>query len=112
MTVDSQPMAIAELLQARLGVEVPEIAALCDHYRIRKLSFFGSVLRDDFHQDSDIDILVEFEPGQTPGFAFIMLQDGLSALLGRQVDLNTSQCLSRYFRDRVLSEAAVIYERS
>ncbi len=87
------------------------IETLCQRHHIRKLALFGSVLRSDFHGDSDIDILVEFFPGQTPGFGFIDIQDQLSVLLNRTVDLNTSQDLSRYFRDRVLTEAQVIYEQ-
>jgi uncharacterized protein len=86
-----------------------KIAELCQQHHIRWLALFGSVLRDDFRSDSDIDILVEFEPGYTPGFAFIDIQDKLSELLGRTVDLNTPQDLSRYFRDRVLAEAEVYY---
>ncbi|MEC4803169.1 MAG: nucleotidyltransferase family protein [Jaaginema sp. PMC 1079.18] len=92
-------------------ISIPHAALeqLCRQYHIRKLALFGSVLRDDFRLDSDIDILVEFLPGQTPGFGFIEIQDSLSQLLGRIVDLNTPQDLSRYFRDEVLAEARVIY---
>lgn len=95
----------------QLPVEIPKdkIAELCQQYHIRKLALFGSVLRDDFRSDSDIDVLVEFEPGHTPGFAFIDIQDQLSEILGRQVDLNTPQDLSRYFRTQVIEEAEVIY---
>lgn len=98
----------------QLPIEIPKdkIAELCLHYHIRKLSLFGSILRDDFRPDSDIDILVEFEPGYTPGFAFINIQDELSQLLGRLVDLNTPQDISRYFRDRVLAEAQVQYAKN
>lgn len=92
-------------------VEIPHdrIIELCRRYRIRKLALFGSVLRDDFGPDSDVDVLVEFEPGHTPGFGFIAIQDELSALLGRRVDLNTANDLSRYFRDEVVREAEVLY---
>lgn len=86
-----------------------KIAKLCQQYHIRWLALFGSVLRDDFRPDSDIDLLVEFEPGYTPGFAFIDIQDKLLELFGRTVDLNTPQDLSRYFRNRVLAEAEVYY---
>lgn len=97
-----------------LPISIPEsaIASLCQQYYIRRLALFGSVLRDDFRPDSDIDILVEFEPGHTPGFAFIDIQDKLAALIGRPIDLNTAQDLSRYFRDRVLAEAQVIYGKN
>lgn len=93
------------------GIEIPgeKIADFCRRHHIRRLSLFGSVLRDDFRPDSDIDVLVEFEPGHTPGFAFVSMQEELSAILGRKVDLNTPGCLSRHFRDEVLREAQVQY---
>ena len=94
-----------------LQVEIPHdrIAELCRRHGIRRLALFGSVLRDDFGPDSDVDVLVEFEPGRTPGFGFIAIQDELSALLGREVDLNTPNDLSRYFRDEVVRGARVLY---
>ncbi|WP_237265926.1 MULTISPECIES: nucleotidyltransferase family protein [Tolypothrix] len=101
-------------ITTQLPIEIPndQIAEICQRYHIRKVSLFGSILRDDFRPDSDIDILVEFEPGYTPGFAFIDIQDELSMLLGRKVDLNTPQDISRYFRDRVLAEAKVQYVKN
>jgi hypothetical protein len=95
-----------------LRIDVPEeqIAELCRRYHIRRLALFGSVLRDDFRSDSDVDVLVEFEPGHVPGLAFITLQDELSDILGRQVDLNTPTCLSPYFRKEVLDEAEALYD--
>jgi predicted nucleotidyltransferase len=94
-----------------LRIEVPheEIAAFCRRNHIRQLAFFGSVLRDDFGPDSDIDVLVEFEPGKVPGLDFFGMQDELSELLGRKVDLHTPQDLSPYFRDEVLAEAEFHY---
>jgi predicted nucleotidyltransferase len=87
-----------------------KLAAFCRKNHIRKLAFFGSVLRADFKPDSDIDVLVEFEPGHTPGFAFITLQDELSRLLGgRQVDLVTSKFLNPGIRKRVEMETSVVY---
>jgi predicted nucleotidyltransferase len=94
-----------------LDVPTTAVAQFCRRHYIRRLSLFGSVLSGRFRPDSDIDILVEFELGHVPGFAFFDLQDELSALLGRPVDLHTPNSLSRYFRDRVLAEAEVIYER-
>jgi hypothetical protein len=93
------------------GIHVPEhdIAELCRRYDIRRLALFGSILRRDFRADSDVDVLVEFEPGKTPGLDFFEIEIELSELLGRPVDLNTSKSLSRYFRDRVLAEAQTIY---
>jgi predicted nucleotidyltransferase len=87
-----------------------KLAAFCRKNNIRKLAFFGSVLRDDFRPDSDIDVLVEFEPGHTPGFAFITIQDELSRLLGgREVDLVTPKFLNHRIRKRVEMEASVAY---
>jgi predicted nucleotidyltransferase len=86
-----------------------KIAHFCRRHHIRKLAVFGSVLREDFRSDSDVDVLVEFEPGHTPGLAFFGMEQELSELLGRQVDLNTPQFLSVYFRDKVLAEAEVQY---
>lgn len=86
-------------------IDRPAIAEFCRRHHVRRLAFFGSVLRDDFRPDSDVDVLVEFEPGHVPGFAFFDLQEELSGLLGRKVDLHTPGSLSRYFRARVVSEA-------
>lgn len=95
-----------------LPIDLPkaEINQFCQKHHIRKLSLFGSVLRDDFTFESDIDVLVEFERGKTPGLAIVRMEDELSHLLGRVVNLKTPADLSRYFRDRVLQEAIVIYE--
>ncbi len=94
------------------GVDIPmdDIAEFCRRHHIRRLALFGSIVRDDFTPDSDIDVLVEFEPDRTPGLAFFAMQRELSDFLGRKVDLNTPKCLSRYFRDEVLSEAQVLYD--
>jgi len=73
------------------------------------LALFGSVLRDDFRPDSDVDVLVEFEPGHVPGLAFFETEEELSAILGRKADLNTPGFLSRSFREAVLREAEVQY---
>lgn len=96
-------------MNSKVPIPKEAIAGFCRRHHIRRLSLFGSVLGDDFSEDSDIDVLVEFESGCTPGFGFITVQDELSKLLGREVDLNTPQCLSRYFRDRVVAEAEVQY---
>jgi uncharacterized protein len=89
-----------------------EIAAFCQKHHIRKLAFFGSVLRDDFHQNSDVDVLVEFDPQHIPGLAFFGMEMELSKLLGYQVDLNTPQFLSPAFRGQVESELEVVYEQT
>ena len=95
----------------RVRIEVPSerIADFCRRHHIRRLAFFGSVLRDDFTPDSDVDVLVEFEPGKTPGFAFFDVEQELSQILDRRVDLRTPQELSKYFRDEVLAEAEELY---
>ena len=94
---------------AAVSVPLSEIESLCRRHHIRRLALFGSVLRDDFRPDSDVDVLVEFEPGRTPGFKFWDVEDELTELFGRKVDLNTPGCLSRYFRERVQREAQVLY---
>jgi uncharacterized protein len=86
------------------------LAAFCHRHCIRRLSFFGSILRDDFRTDSDIDVLVEFAPDHVPGLRFFAIQAELADLLGREVDLHTPASLSKYFRDRVLAEAQVQYD--
>ncbi len=96
-------------MTARIEIPTEEIAAFSRRNRIRKLALFGSVLRDDFTPDSDVDVLVEFEPGARVGLRFFALEQELSELLGRKVDLNTPGFLSRYFRDQVIAEAEVAY---
>jgi hypothetical protein len=95
----------------RHDLEIPEhkLADFCRRNHIRRLALFGSILHGDFRSDSDVDVLVEFEPGHVPGFRFFGIERELSDLLGRKVDLNTPQCLSRYFRDEVLAEAEAVY---
>lgn len=97
----------------QLPISIPkeQIAQFYQRHHICKLALFGSILREDFGPNSDIDILVQFEPGHTSGFAFIDLQDQLTHLLGHTVDLNTPQDLSRYFRDQVMADAEVIYDQ-
>ena len=77
-------------------IEIPkdELEAFCRRNRIRRLALFGSVLRDDFTPESDIDVLVEFEPDAKVGWSFFAMQDELGKLLGREVDLNTAGFLS------------------
>jgi predicted nucleotidyltransferase len=88
-----------------------EIQKFCQQHSIKKLALFGSVLREDFYSDSDVDMLVNFLPEKTPSFfALSDIQDKLSEIAGRTVDLRTPEELSPYFRDRVLAEALVIYD--
>jgi predicted nucleotidyltransferase len=86
------------------------LAEFCRRYHVRRLSLFGSVLTDRFGPESDVDVLVEFEPHQGPGyFGLARMQRELSTLVGRKVDLRTPLELSRYFRDEVVSRAQVEY---
>ena len=97
----------------RKGLKMPSKEKLADfsrHHHIRKLALFGSVLRDDFGPDSDIDILVEFIPEHIPGFFELMeMEEELSELFGKTVDLRTPRDLSRYFREEVIANAEVRY---
>ena len=85
------------------------IAEFCRRNHIRKLSLFGSILRDDFGPDSDVDVLVEFEDGKTPGLAYFTMQDELSGMLRRPVDLLTPEGISKYYVEEVLAEAQPVY---
>ena len=100
----------------RLNVKVPqaELSSFCRRNHIRRLAFFGSVLRADFHPDSDIDVLVEFEPEHVPGFLQLsrMTRELSHLFAGRKVDLCTPQGLSRYFRDDICASAEVQYEQT
>jgi predicted nucleotidyltransferase len=95
-----------------LAISHQDIEAFCLRHHIRKLSLFGSILTSRFRRDSDVDVLVEFEPGHVPGyFDLAGMELEISAMLGRQVDLRTAEELSPYFRDHVIATAAVQYER-
>ena len=96
-------------MKARIEIPKEKLAEFCHRNYIRKLAFFGSVLRDDFTPESDVDVLVEFEPGHTPGLRFFRMEEELSELLGRKVDLNTPAFLSPYFRQEALNEAEALY---
>ena len=99
-------------MSAQIAIPIEQIERFCQRHHIQRLALFGSVLRADFRDDSDIDVLVEFEPGKTPDFfTFVELQEELSDMLGRQVDLNTPGFLSRQFRQRVIDTAQVLHER-
>lgn len=96
---------------AQIPLDKEKIAAFCRKHSIRRLALFGSVLRTDFRPGSDVDVLVEFEPGSVPGlFGIARMERELTALLGgRKVDLRTPEDLSRYFRESVIEEAEVQY---
>ena len=95
----------------RIDFSREELAALCRRHHIKRLAFFGSVLRDDFGPDSDVDVLYEFEEGHTPGWDIVDVMDDLSALFcGRKVDMVSFKYMSPRFRKRVLPEAQIIYD--
>ena len=93
-------------------IDIPneQLSDFCRRHRIRKLALFGSVLRDDFMPDSDVDVLVEFEPGSVVGLRFFKIEAELSEIFGFKVDLNTPGFLSKYFRDNAVAEAKVMYD--
>jgi len=100
-------------MTAKIAVDRDAVAGFCRKHSIRRLALFGSVLRDDFSPESDVDVLVEFEPGRRIGLmGMAKLELELSALLGRKADLRTAPELSRYFRDEVLAEAEEQYAKT
>lgn len=109
----ARPYARASLpARQRFNISGSRLSEFCRRNHIVKLSLFGSVLGNDFRPDSDIDVLVEFEPGHVPGFAIVAMENELSRMAGRKVDLRTAGDLGRHFREEVIREAEVRYERS
>ena len=97
-------------MNSQVSIPKDQIAAFCEGHGIKRLSVFGSALRPDFGPDSDIDVLVEFEPDRIPGlFGFAGMELELTRILGRKVDLRTPEDLSRYFRQEVLAETQSQY---
>ncbi len=96
-------------MKARIAIDRAAIAELCRRWKIVELSLFGSVLRDDFRPDSDIDVLYVFAPDAHVGWEIVRVEEELSALLGRKVDLVSKAWLNRHVRDLVLAEAEVVY---
>ena len=103
------PMAIKYPLPPDIGSRLEEVADFCRQNGIVRMALFGSILRGEAGPDSDLDLLVEFEAGRTPGFHFFDLQDQLSILFGRTVDLETPGFLSPEIRARVLIDSKVLY---
>jgi len=103
------------MIKNKPRIRIPErkIIKFCKRNHIRRLAFFGSVLRDDFTPDSDIDMLVEFDPRYVPGLLdLVRMEEELSSMFdGHKVDLRTPQDLSRYFRDSVLASAEELYAK-
>ena len=103
-------MNVAEL---PIVIDHEKIAVFCRARGIRKLSLFGSVLRDDFDpQRSDVDVLAELLPTARPGWEFFGWHEDLAPIIGRKVDLHTPNSLSKYFRAEVLREALPVYEQA
>ncbi len=102
------------IIPARTAFPIPyeAIASFCEKYHIVKMWLFGSILRDDFTDESDIDVLVEFDPNHIPGWEYFSLSDELGVILGRQVDLGTPKSLKPSIKDRITGSSQVIYERS
>lgn len=100
------------LAELPIAIDAKGIAHFCQLHGVRRLALFGSVLRDDFASDSDIDMLVEYLPGRHPGLMLFRQQDELAVQFGRAVDLHTPGSLSRHFRDEVLAEALSVYEQA
>ncbi len=98
-------------MEPNIKIDPERIKAFCRKNKIRKIAFFGSVLRDDFGPDSDVDVLVEFEPDAVVGFFELYdIEQELSEILeGRKVDIHTPRGLSDYIRDRVLEDAVDLY---
>ena len=97
--------------RAQIRIPKDQIEEYCKRNQVRRLSLFGSVLREDFGLDSDVDVLVEFEPGTRIGLIQLSgLEIELGHIVGRKVDLNTPGFLSKYFRDQILTEADVQYD--
>jgi len=98
-----------DAVDIHISVDRERVADFCRRHRICTLAMFGSVLRDDFDLDSDVDVLVQFEERHTPGWELFELEQELSGIVRRRVDLNAPGFLSRSFRGRVLDEAQVLY---
>jgi uncharacterized protein len=99
-------------MSARLRIDRERLNEFCRRNGIRRLALFGSVVRDDFGPHSDVDVLVEFEPGRVPGLAFFSMEAELERIFGRGVDLNTPASLGRHFRAAALAEAEVQFQAS
>lgn len=104
MTTHSIPTAVP--------LPYTEIAAFCEKHHIVRMWLFGSVLRDDFTPESDIDVLVEFDPEHVPGLAYFGMPAELAEIFGRPVDFGTPDGLSPYIQKRVMRSAQVVYERA
>jgi predicted nucleotidyltransferase len=98
------------VVRSNLRVSRRRLGEFCRRHHVQRLAFFGSVLREDFGPDSDVDVLVEFEPGHSPGWEIVAMEEELAQLLGRRVDLVTPKSLLSGLRARILASAVVQYE--
>ncbi|MDR3674975.1 MAG: nucleotidyltransferase family protein [Acidobacteriota bacterium] len=97
--------------ERRANIDIPteKIRDFCERHHVCRFALFGSVLRPDFSDRSDIDVLVEFDPSHVPGLDFFAMEDELTKIIGRKVDLQTPRFLSRYIRDQAIADAEVHY---
>ncbi len=99
-------------VETAIPIPLEAVRAFCERHHIVRLWLFGSVLRADFHPDSDVDVLVEFDPAYVPGWEFYgRWQDELSTMLGRPVDLGTPDSLRAWLKPKIMAEAQLLYER-
>lgn len=109
-TRGTEPLQWSVMSRPHIHLDPEALQAICRRYGVLRLSLFGSVLRDDFTPESDVDVLVEFLPGKTPSLLSLGgMQMELTQMIGREVDLKTPGFLSCYFRDQVLQSAEVRY---
>ena len=100
-------------MSPHISIDRETLAEFCRKYHIERLAVFGSALRDDFRPDSDVDVLVEFQPGHVPGLDFVRIERELSSLLqGRRVDMVTPKFLSPRLRSQILASAEPLYVAS
>ena len=97
-------------MSPHISIDREAVSAFCRRHHITRLALFGSVLREDFRPDSDIDVLVEFQPGHVPGLRFVAIEREFSSLLnGRRIDMVTPKFLNARIRDQVLKNAEPLY---
>ncbi len=99
-------------VQTAISIPYEDISAFCEKHYITRLWLFGSVLREDFRADSDVDVLVEFDPAHIPGWNIVSIQDELSSILGREVEFSMPDALSNHIKPHIMQSARVIYERT
>jgi hypothetical protein len=99
-------------VQTAILIPYEKVAAYCEKHHITRLWLFGSVLRQDFHANSDIDVLVEFDSAHVPGWNIVSIQDELSAILGRRVEFSMPDALSKHMKPGIMQSARIIYERA